>query len=406
MKLRLDTKTLAGFALAKGRNEDFAWDTEVEGFGLRLRFGAAGVRRTYVAQYRAKGHTRRLTIGSAAKLTPVQAREAARKLLARVALGQDPQAEKEAGRQQAVHTFRSVVAVYLEARRAELRPATYAVKKLYLTGTYFKPLHPMAVSAVTRTDVATCVRTIGSEHSTHTAAAARRVLSAFFAWCTAEGLLGDGANPVIGTRRPDDNPARDRVLADAELVAVWRACDGAGYGQILRLLILLGSRRQEIGGMCWSEIDLDAGTWTLPATRSKNHRSHAVVLPPAALEILQSVPRTDRDPLFGDYSHTGFTGWVLAKTILDDRLLGVVASWRVHDIRRTTATRMIDIGIEPHHVEAVLNHFSGHRSGVAGVYNRSSYERAIKIALVRWSEHVLALVEGRPAADKVVPLRA
>ena len=75
-----------------------------------------------------------------------------------------------------------------------------------------------------------------------------------------------------------------------------------------------------------------------------------------------------------------------------------------HDIRRTVATRMADIGIEPHVIEAALNHFSGHRRGVAGVYNRSTYEPQIKTALARWSEHVIALVEGR--ASNIVPMRA
>jgi hypothetical protein len=88
---------------------------------------------------------------------------------------------------------------------------------------------------------------------------------------------------------------------------------------------------------------------------------------------------------------------------MDRRLLTDVKVWRLHDIRRSVATGMADIGIEPHHIEACLNHFSGHRAGVAGVYNRSSYDRAVKSALARWSEHVLALVEGRKT--KVVPLR-
>jgi integrase len=405
MKVRLDAKTIPNLAPGKGRKEVFAWDTEIEGFGCRVWQGAGKLQRSFVVQYRAGGHTRRITIGSAAKLTPIQARETARKLLARIALGHDPQAEKETSRRQAAHTFRSVATSYLEARQSELRPTTYSCKKLYLTGSYFRPLHPMAVGAITRADVSACVRAISSKHSAHTAGAARRVLSAFFAWSTAEGLLGNGANPVIGSYRPLDNPARNRVLTDAELVAIWRACSRPGFEQIIRLLILLGSRRGEVGGMCWSELDLEAGIWSLPIERSKNKRAHTLPLPPAALAIIDSVPKTDRDRLFGDYSQKGFTGWVLNKAILDDRVLGVVETWRIHDLRRTVATRMADIGIEPHVIEAVLNHFSGHRSGAAGVYNRSDYKHAVRAALARWSDHVLSLVEGRESTV-VIPMRA
>jgi integrase len=403
MKLRLDAKTATALVLPKGKAEDFAWDAELEGFGLRLRRRTdGGTLRNWVTQYRANGHTRRVTIGSADKITPAQARDAARKLLARVELGHDPQAEKEAKRQRAAHTFKAVVDAYLAAKESALRPASYRVTKLYLAGSYFRALHPLAVNAVTRADVAACIRTIARKHSTSTAAAARRALSGLFAWAIADGLI-DGANPVDGSHRPADPTPRDRVLSDAELVAIWNATGEDDHGRIIRLLILLGARANEVGGMRWSELDLDAGTWTLPAERSKNHRAHMVTLPPAALAIIASVPRTGRDHLFGSRAGAGFTSWPWHKQELDRRLGEVVRSWRVHDIRRTVATGMADIGCEPHHIEAVLNHYGGHRAGVAGIYNRSTYERAIAAALARWSEHVLALVEGR--ADKIVPMR-
>ena len=144
MKIKLDTKTISALALPQGKADEICWDTEVEGFGLRLRRRAdGGLLRNWVAQYRADHHTRRVTIGAADKITPTQARDAARKLLARVELGEDPQAEKEARRQQVTHTVRSVVASYLDAKQSELRPESFRVAKLYLTGPYFKPLHPM-----------------------------------------------------------------------------------------------------------------------------------------------------------------------------------------------------------------------------------------------------------------------
>jgi integrase len=402
MKLKLDTKTVASLALAKGRGEDFAWDTELEGFGLRLRRRRdGGLQRTWAAQYRANGHTRRITLGSAEKVTVTQARDAARKLLARVELGHDPQAEKQAKRERSALSFRAAVEAYLAATAPHLRPASARLNHLYLLGPYFKPLHATGVADVSHPHIAARLSAISRDHSSHTAAAARRAISALYKWCMEEGWCG--SNPVIGTRKPAENKPRDHVLSERELAAVWRACGDDDPGRIIRLLILLGSRRQEVGGACWFEIDLDAGTWTLPAERSKNGRSHTVALPPSALEIINAVPRTSRDHLFGDRASAGFTGWSNAKGKLDRRLGQTVKAWRVHDIRRSVATGMAEIGIEPHHIEACLNHYSGHRRGVAGVYNRSSYDRAVKAALMRWSEHVLALVEGRQS--NIVTLR-
>src|SRR5262245_54217805 len=122
MKLKLDKETVDGLALVQGRDEDIAWDLDLEGFGLRLRRGAKGQRRTYVVQYRVKGCTRRITLGTTARLTLAQAREGARKLLARVSLGEDPQGDKATRRAQAERTFRKVVDVYLATKQSELRP--------------------------------------------------------------------------------------------------------------------------------------------------------------------------------------------------------------------------------------------------------------------------------------------
>jgi integrase len=170
------------------------------------------------------------------------------------------------------------------------------------------------------------------------------------------------------------------------------------------LLLLLGARHNEIAGMPWSELDFAAGTWTLPKERSKNKRPLILVLPKAALNILAAQPRRPGDLyVFGPRQG----GLLLSSRLTDalNRRLGdQVAHWTPHDLRRTAATRMCDVGIAPHIVEAALNHYSGHRAGIAGTYNRSQYTGEVTAALARWSEHLLALVEGR-AADNVIPLR-
>ena len=128
-----------------------------------------------------------------------------------------------------------------------------------------------------------------------------------------------------------------------------------------------------------------------------------VPLPAKALEIISEVkPREGHDCLFGGRSPSGFIDWAAAKRRLDERLGSAVGSWRIHDIRRTVATKMGDLGVQPHVIEAVLNHQGGHKRGVAGVYNRSPYEREVTMALQVWGSHVLALAEGRE--DKIVPM--
>jgi hypothetical protein len=107
-----------------------------------------------------------------------------------------------------------------------------------------------------------------------------------------------------------------------------------------------------------------------------------------------------RDQLFGTRAAKGFSTWGKSKTSLDQRC--GIANWALHDLRRSVATGMADIGIQPHIIEAILNHVSGHKAGVAGVYNKSRYEREARAALAQWEDHVRALVEG--GERKVIPM--
>jgi integrase len=119
-------------------------------------------------------------------------------------------------------------------------------------------------------------------------------------------------------------------------------------------------------------------------------------LPPAAWDIIDTVPRmAHRDHLFGVRAERGFVCWGAAKADLDAKLGDRVAPWTLHDLRRTVATRMADLGIAPHIIEEVLGHSrSGHKRGVAGVYNRASYAREVKAALALWADHMRALAQG------------
>jgi integrase len=423
--------------LAEGERERFFWDTDLIGFGLRVRRrpGGGDIVANWVAQYRDRGsgRTRRHTLGSTKVVSVTQAREAAKRILAGAALDHDPVGAKQAKRARAARTFSNAVDLYLAACASALRPGSQRLGVLYLRGPYFTPLRAMAIDQISRADVAACLTATARRHSNNTAASARRWASALFGWAVEEGWLEN--NPVTGTRKPQRNAARERVLSDAELVAIWNACGDdyttcIDHGRIVRLLILTGARRQEVGGMCWSELNdtltgvgglpVPVSIWTLPASRSKNHRAHTITLPEAAVAIIRSVPRRKCDELFGSLwgSHRGFQLWGRSKAALDAKLRSAAAEkgcptvgtpfefqpWRLHDLRRTVATRMADLGIEPHIVEATLNHHSGFRSGVAGVYNRSPYTAQIASALQRWAAHVIELAEGR--ASNVIALQS
>ena len=406
--VNLDAKTVARLVeLPEGKEDEIYFDSDLAGFGLRLRSTSRGrVRRTWIAQYRAHGRTRRMKIGAADKITVDQARKAAKEVLAKVTLGQDPQGEKAVERLKATRTLRSVANDFLEAQKPVLRPSSFRVTKLYLTGSYFRPLHTSAITAITHADVAARIGAITRAHSSVTAASARSALSTLFKWAMGEGLLGaHPINPVIGTNKPKDAEPRDRVLTEAELAAIWHGCQDDDFGKIVKLLMLTACRREEIGGLRWSEIDLENGLLKLPAARVKNKHAHRLPLMPLALSIIGTVHQRDgRDHLFGERSRTaGFTGWARAKADLDERLGGKVVGWRLHDSRRSAATMMGDLGVEPHIIEAVLNHYSGHRSGVSGVYNRAKYERQVRAAMALWNDHVRAITER--SERKIVPFK-
>lgn len=149
--------------------------------------------------------------------------------------------------------------------------------------------------------------------------------------------------------------------------------------------------------MAWDELDFEGDVWSIGSGRTKNSRPHDVPLSEPAMRILRARDRRDgRDLRFGRSGP--FSGWSKAKTALDKRVAAAngmpLAPWTLHDIRRTVATRLADLGVLPHVIEAILNHVSGHKAGVAGIYNRSSYSDEKREALSRWSLYLSELLEG------------
>jgi integrase len=262
-----------------------------------------------------------------------------------------------------------------------LKPTSFAGIELYLRKAA-EPLHRLRLDQVDRRKIAALLGEVETTSGAVSRNRARSALSAFFAWVIQEGLLDH--NPVQGTGKADEGGSRERVLTYDELGALWRGLGDDPFSNVVRLLLLTGQRRNEIGKLSWPEVDLVRWQINLPASRVKNGRHHSVPLSAQAHAILAGLPRRNSSEfLFGE---RGFNDGGTAKARLDARV--GIADWHLHDLRRSAATYMAEIGIQPHVIEAVLNHQSGHKAGVAGIYNRASYSEAMRDALQRWADHV------------------
>ena len=298
MNVKLTNETLAALALPAGKTDHIEFDGDLPGFGVRLRRGRDGsVKRSWLVQYRLGVQQRRESLGDVRKVKLEDARKIARQRFAQVELGTDPAAERAKARADAAAsklTLGVVADLYLAAKKDRQRPSTHGQCKLHLTG-HWKALRDHPIDTIKRADVAAALQGITKAHGRTAASRARSNLSALFMWAMGEGLRED--NPVIATNNPAEGIlSRERVLSDAELQIVWNACRDDDFGRIVKLLLLTGCRREELGGLKRSEVNLDTGIMTVPGTRTKNYREHALTLPAVAIDILKSVPaRPDRE---------------------------------------------------------------------------------------------------------------
>jgi integrase len=371
------------------------FDDELPRFGVRVRAGGS---RTWVVQYGIGGRERKLPLGRVSALDPGKARALAKDLLARVRLGEDPLALKHEAAAHARETFGAHLPRYLAFKRASLRPRSYDQIERHLL-VHAKPLHnhSLVILANDRRGVARVLANIAEASGPVEANMVRSSLSACCTWLMREGLLD--ANPVAATNKAPQNGARSRLLSEGDLKAIWNGLDADRYGAIVKLLVLTGMRREEIGGLRWDEVDFDQELIRLPAERCKNKRPHDQPLSPPALVILKTLSRE------GDEVFASFGSWGRSKARLDCKLGNAIAPWVLHDLRRLVSTTMHDkLDVAPHVVESVLGHV-GHQGGVAGVYNRASYLDERRRALEKWAAFLDEIVTGKRAAAKVVRLR-
>lgn len=409
------------------------WDTSTldgKPTGLGLRVSQTGTRSwvTIVRALKAGNWVQqRVTLGKYPALTLAEARKAAIEARTRAERGEDPGSVPREQRHEQVDNSRNTYAAVLSDFLARYRgrqnrrpaPRTIAEIQRVLKSDLFTDWGNRPLAEVRRRDVLDVLDLLMDRGVEVMANRTLAYLGMLFGWAMDREIIK--SDPTDGIKKPGAEQSRDRVLTAAEMRAIWQATASTQtnkselFASIVKVLMLTGQRREEVGAMRWVEIHDD--TWYLPASRTKNHREHLVPLAEPVLAILAE--RREEQAAMGlatgyvftsGIDHAGlrakapgprpFSSWSQSKVRLDAR--AQIAPWTLHDLRRTLATRMAeDLHTPPHIIEAILNHVSGTRAGVAGTYNRALYQDERRAALNVWSAHVLHLV-GETTTNNVV----
>jgi integrase len=381
------------------------WDKLLPGFGLRVTNAGA---KSWVAKYRVDGKAVFETIGTLGRVPKVdEARQAARDSMAKAERGKNPVAEKRTAKaRSAVNTVAATVTSYLDHCDRNLKAKTAKEWRRIFEHDVLPRWGERPIAGITKGDVLELVNDKAARRervrkglTDGATVQANRTLTrlrTFFGWAAANDLVQ--SDPTAGVRKPATEAPRDRVLTDNEIRALWEGTEQLGrpFGLVFRLMLLTAQRESEVAGMAWSELDLEARTWTIPGARAKNGKPHIVHLNGLAIEVLEQVHRiADQDLLFSGNGRTAVSGFSSAKSRLD-AVMGA-SDWVLHDLRRTATTGLARLGIAPHVADKVLNHQAGTIRGVAATYNRFEYLDERKAALEAWGRFVESLVRPGPA---------
>jgi integrase len=365
------------------------WDSGCPGFGVKI---TPKGRKVFIVLYRSGGtgsRLRKYTIGPYGRVTLHQARAAALKIFAARTEGRDPAAEKQQARRRlVVDRVEDVVELFITEHVSKTRSAREISRLLR------REVNPRwgtrSVHEIGKRQIIELVTEVAARGTPSAANKLLKVVKAFLGWCVGRAILD--VSPANGLAAPARERARDRLLEDDELARILRAArqmDGP-YDGIVALLALTGQRREEVAQLTWDEVDLASRTWTLPASRTKNGKSHIVHLSKEAIAVLMRMPRLGRF-VFSLSGMKSFQSFSAAKREFDK--LSEVTGWRLHDLRRTCVSGMARLGVAPHVADKVLNHQTGTISGVAAVYQRHEFLAERKNALERWGTHVGRLLE-------------
>lgn len=403
-------------AAQPGAKDILFWDDRLSGFGCKVTPKGAKV---FIFQYRMGGRgspARRYTIGRHGQLTAEQARREAEVLALKVAQGSDPQRVKAETSRVAIDlAFNAYVDRFHEAYLTKAWPSSHQ-DALSLLRHYAVPvLGNKALPDITRKDITAVLA--GARDKVATASLLFATLRRMMRWAVNQGDLD--RSPIDGMDAPAKAPSRDRVLDDDEMSLVWKSTAELGYpfGPLIRLLILTGARREEVAALDWSELDYSAQMWVLPPSRSKNGVAARQPLSTLAVAELDAIANRQGKSagwpksgfVFSTTGNTSVSGYSRAKTRLDKAIAALAEKdeasppppWRLHDLRRTLATGLQRLGVRFEVTEAVLNHVSGSKGGVAGVYQRYDWATEKAVAVQAWADHVSGLLTGADQTNVV-----
>jgi integrase len=376
--------------------------------GLAVRITATGTK-SYLAQYTVGGRRRRVPLGSSAAISLSMARAAAAQIMGSAAMGTDTVAEREAraaadhaAAERARLTFAVLVATWSELHLARKR-VRYAHEAVRALRHAFSHQWDLPAGDLDRGTVVRALDDMSKDGRVSIASRTAAYGRACFSWALKRGTIS--GNPFAALPAIGERPKRDRVLSDEELARVWRTAAEMTmpFGVIVRLLILTGQRVSEVAGMRWSELSASLDTWIIPPERTKNGVTQVVPLAAPACKLLKAIPRVGDLVMPGRNTTSPFNGWSKSRAKLV--AASGVTNWTLHDLRRTMATGLQRLGVRLEVTEAALNHVSGSRAGIAGVYQRHDWAVEKRAALDAWGEHIRLLVEGgEGAADNVVKL--
>jgi integrase len=294
LRIKFTKHAVAAVTLPPGKDDQVAWNVNLPTCGVRMRRGQKGITKTYIVQPTGKP---KIIIGDVRKFTPEAAEKIARQLLAKIALGGEPGAEKKKAKlatSTSALTFGKVADRYRAVRNWSPRTAEQAA--LYL-GKRAERLRSRLFTAIQRADAAAWLQELSGERGRMAAKTGRMYASALYKWGMAEGLCDH--NPFVNTNNPGlGSKPRERILDDNELKRVFDCLLADDVSTAVRLLAITGLRRDEVGGLRWSEVDLDASMLNIPGTRTKNKRALTLTLPEPVLDILRAIPRRDAPCVF------------------------------------------------------------------------------------------------------------
>ncbi|MCX7304143.1 MAG: integrase arm-type DNA-binding domain-containing protein [Hyphomicrobiales bacterium] len=372
--------------------------------------------KSWAVRYRAPATRKpaKFTLGRFPILGLADARQLARDALTLVSQGGNPATSKRAAATPSDRNLVSAIAADFLKRHASKNRTANESQRVF-DREIFPAWGKKNIQEVTRRDVINLLDGIVDRGSPVMANRTLAAVRKFFNWAVSRDIVG--MSPAAGVRPPAVERSRERILTDQEIRTFWKATDADPvFGPIFRMLLLTGQRRSEVGQMRDTEV---VGTeWTIPADRAKNGKEHRVHLSPEVMAILNSVKRVAGSTgiVFSTNGKTPVSGYSRAKIRLDkamwtpgrgtsfDQATQARSNFTLHDLRRTAASGMARIGVNLPVIERVLNHISGSFGGVAGVYQRHSFETEMALALDAWSSFVLNLVNEKSAAD-VVPIR-